>query len=117
MSDFTAPAWIDITATNPVAAREFYTQLFGWRLQLVEALNYALVQPDKNTLPGGIGQQNEVRPAGVVTYFSVPDLEAAVAKAESLGGRIAVPPWEVPGLGRMAIILDLDANRIGLWQD
>lgn len=117
MSDFTAPAWIDITATDVVAARAFYEQLFGWRLQLIEALNYSLVEPDKDTLPGGIGQADATRPAGVVTYFSVPDLEASLARAEELGGKTAVPPWEVPGLGRMAVFLDLDGNRIGLWQD
>jgi predicted enzyme related to lactoylglutathione lyase len=117
MSDSTPPAWIDITATDAAKTRAFYEQLFGWRLQLIEALNYALVEPDAGTLPGGIGQQDATHPAGVVTYFSVPDLEASLAKAEELGGKTAVPPWEVPGLGRMAIFLDPDNNRIGLWQD
>ncbi|WP_433012758.1 VOC family protein [Kribbella sp. CA-294648] len=111
------PAWIDITAHDATASRAFYTQLFGWRLQVIEALNYALIDPDDNTLPGGIGQQDETHPAGVVTYFSVPDVDASLAHAEQLGGKTAVPPWEVPGLGRMAVFLDPDGNRIGLWQD
>lgn len=111
------PAWIDITAKDADASRAFYAQLFGWRLQVIEALNYALIDPDDETLPGGIGQQDETRPVGVVTYFSVPDLEASLAHAEQLGAKTAVPPWEIPGLGRMAIFLDPDGNRIGLWQD
>jgi predicted enzyme related to lactoylglutathione lyase len=111
------PAWIDITAHDAVASRDFYAQLFGWRLQVIESLNYALIDPSATTLPGGIGQQDETHPAGVVTYFSVPDVDASLALAEQLGGKTAVPPWEVPGLGRMAIFLDPDGNRIGLWQD
>jgi predicted enzyme related to lactoylglutathione lyase len=111
------PAWIDITSHDAGASRAFYAQLFGWRLQLIEALNYALIDPDPDILPGGIGQQDPAHPGGVVTYFSVPDLEASLAKAEELGAKTAVPPWEVPGLGRMAVFLDPDGNRIGLWQD
>jgi predicted enzyme related to lactoylglutathione lyase len=117
MSDDKHPAWVDITATDAAASRRFYAQLFGWRLQLVEALDYALVEPGPGTLPGGIGQADDSRPPGITTYFSVDDVEATLARAEQFGAKVAVPPWSVPGLGTMAILLDPDGNRVGLWTD
>jgi predicted enzyme related to lactoylglutathione lyase len=117
MDDNKQPAWVDITATAAAASRTFYAQLFGWRLKLMEALDYALIEPGPGTLPGGIGQADETRPAGITTYFSVDDVEATLARAEQLGAKIAVPPWTVPGLGTMAILLDPDGNRVGLWAD
>ncbi|WP_433163857.1 VOC family protein [Kribbella sp. CA-247076] len=117
MNDDKHPAWIDIAATDADASRRFYAELFGWRLRSVEALDYALIEPGPGTLPGGIGPADETRPAGVTTYFSVADVEATISRAEQLGARVATPPWTVPGLGTMAVLLDPDGNRIGLWQD
>ncbi|RZU20530.1 hypothetical protein EV645_2765 [Kribbella rubisoli] len=111
------PAWIDITASDAPASRAFYSELFGWRLRLVEELDYALVEPGPSTLPGGIGSADATRAAGITTYFSVPDVELTLVRAEALGATVSTPPWTVPGLGRMAVILDPDGNRVGLWQD
>ncbi|WP_427887364.1 VOC family protein [Kribbella sp. GL6] len=105
--------WIDITAADAQAARDFYAELFGWRLQLLEAANYALVEPG----PGGIGQADATHPRGIVTYFPVDDVEATLARAVELGARADTPPWTVPGLGTMAIFVDRDGNRVGLWKD
>ena len=42
-------------------------------------------------------------------------LDAALARAEQAGGRIATPRTELPdGLGVFAHILDLDGNRVGV---
>ncbi|WP_190817630.1 VOC family protein [Saccharopolyspora pogona] len=39
-----------------------------------------------------------------------------VDRAERLGGECAVPAWKIPGLGKMAVVRDLDGNRIGRWE-
>lgn len=110
-------AWVDITSTDAPASRAFYAELFGWRLRTVESLDYALVEPGPGTLPGGIGSADEAHPPGVTTYFSVPDVDLTLIRATALGAKVATAPWSVPGLGRMAVILDPDGNRVGLWQD
>lgn len=48
-------------------------------------------------------------------YWLVDDVAAAVAAAESAGGKIALPPMEIPGLGRLAIYLQGGVDH-GLWQ-
>jgi predicted enzyme related to lactoylglutathione lyase len=48
-------------------------------------------------------------------YWLVDDIGAAVAAALRAGGRVAVPPMEIPGHGTFAIYL-LGGNEHGLWQ-
>jgi predicted enzyme related to lactoylglutathione lyase len=110
-----SPAWFDITAQDAARSRRFYAELFGWDIRVDESMDYGLVGA---TPTGGIGQARDgyAHPPGVVVYFTVDDVEAALEKAERLGGMQAVAPWEIPGLGKMAVFQDPDGNRIGLWQ-
>src|SRR5688572_19754168 len=48
-------------------------------------------------------------------YWLVGDIEAAVAAVVQAGGKIAVPPMEIPGHGTFAIYLQ-GGNDHGLWQ-
>src|SRR5688572_28906666 len=73
--------------------RSYYSELFGWDFgDIVGPTNYAVVPRDGNTGPdgigigGGIGTAPEGYDGHVTFYIAVPDVEAALAKAESLGG-------------------------------
>lgn len=114
----TSPAWIDITASDAERSRDFYRDLLDWEIDVDESVNYGLVRPTSERLPGGIGQTSDEspHPRGVVVYFAVDDLDQALERAESLGAALLVPAWELPGLGKMAVVGDPDGNRIGLWQ-
>ena len=39
-------------------------------------------------------------------YVTVADCDASVAKAKSLGGQLCAGPFDVPGVGRMAVLQD-----------
>jgi hypothetical protein len=67
-------------------------------------MNYGIVQRDGNTNAEGIGRGGGVGgvegDAGHVTFYvEVPNIEASLAKAESLGGKRLMGPDEVPGTG------------------
>jgi predicted enzyme related to lactoylglutathione lyase len=55
-------------------------------------------------------EQPVVRP-----YFLVPDIEAAVAAAAQSDAEIAMPPTEIPGQGKFAILIH-EGIESGLWQ-
>lgn len=114
----TPPAWIDITSEQADRSRAFYRDLLGWEIHVDEAMNYGLVAPTTERLPGGIGQAStdSPHPPGIVVYFTVGDVDAVLEHAQRIGGSRMVSPWAIPGLGRMAVIGDPDGNRIGLWQ-
>lgn len=115
----TRPAvWLDVTASDVARSREFYGTLFGWQIDVVEEMDYGLVRPDpEGGLAGGIGQAGEGNrhPVGVVAYVPVDDVGEALERAAALGVTTAVEPWSLPGMGTMAVVLDPDGRRVGLW--
>jgi predicted enzyme related to lactoylglutathione lyase len=93
----------EITGTDPAQLRDYYGQLFGWEFDtggpvaeaVSEAGNYGFVQ-NAEGIPGGIGG-GAGYPARVLFYVGVPDVEAALRQAESLGGTRTMGPERAPG--------------------
>ena len=84
--------------------RSYYADLFGWEFDADNPMNYGMVQRDGNTnadgigIGGGVGAGPEGYDGHVTFYIEVPDVDAALAKAESLGGRRVGGPHAVPGM-------------------
>ena len=102
--------------------RSYFSELFGWEFgNTVGPTNYAVVQRDGNTnadgvgIGGGIGTAPEGYGGHVTFYVEVPDVGAALEKAESLGGSRVMGPDEMTGAG---IVLgqfrDPEGHLIGL---
>jgi predicted enzyme related to lactoylglutathione lyase len=95
----------EIVGTDPARLRGYYGDLFGWEFDtsggvapsVSEAGNYGFVQnPDGAGIAGGVG--GGANYAGhVIFYVGVPDVEAALRKAESLGGKRTMGPEGAPG--------------------
>jgi predicted enzyme related to lactoylglutathione lyase len=85
--------------------RSYYSDLFEWDIDAENPMRYGIVQREGNLSAEGVGIGGGVAGApegydGHVTFYvEVPDVEAALAKAESLGGSRVMGPDEVPGMG------------------
>ena len=110
----------EIIGTDPGRLRGYYGELFGWEFatggpvaeSVSEAGNYGFTEGD--TIPGGIGGGAGYDPH-VIFYVGVPDVEAALAKAESLGGTRVMGPVRSPGTDLVvAHFTDPQGNLIGL---
>jgi uncharacterized protein len=92
----------------------FFSQLFNWKMQ--EAGPATMIDTAGN---GGI--QGHITALGhephhfVTVYVQVEDVKAYLDKAQTLGGKILVPPVEIP-TGTFAWFADPDGNTIGLWK-
>ena len=95
----------EIIGTDPQQLRGYYGELFGWEFDTsgdaVEPVsapgNYGFVQnPAGAGIPGGVGGGANY-PGRVMFYVGVPDVEAALRKAESLGGKRTMGPEQAPG--------------------
>jgi predicted enzyme related to lactoylglutathione lyase len=102
--------------------REFYTGLAGWEFEVYEdgPTGYGVVSREGNTnsdgvgIGGGVGVAPEGYEGHVTFYIEVPDVEAALAKAESLGGtRIMGPEKIVEGV-ELGQFNDPEGHTIGL---
>ncbi|SCL34462.1 hypothetical protein GA0070616_4975 [Micromonospora nigra] len=113
-ANYLAPGWFDISTPDAERTRAFYKELFGWTVHVLDE-TYSLVGGANGEPMGGIGQAGPDAPyTGIVTYFPVPDVEAALVQAEKLGGTRRMDPQAIPGRGRIAAFADPDGNVVGL---
>lgn len=104
-------SWCELMTTDPDAAVAFYGQLFGWTSKAMDmGTGTYRVQNVGDTGVGGIMSMPPGAPQGMPPawgcYVTVADVDATVAQAEKLGGRVVAPIMHVPGVGRMAVIAD-----------
>lgn len=93
----------EVTGTDGPKLHSFFSEVFEWEIDANNDFNYGIVQGYKdangNGIGGGIAQGPDGYPGHVTFYVEVPDVEAVMAKAESLGGSRMMGPEEImPGL-------------------
>jgi predicted enzyme related to lactoylglutathione lyase len=99
---------------------KYYSELFGWEIDTNNPQNYGIVQREGNLNPDGVGIGGGVGPGpdgyeGHVTFYvEVPDVEAALAKAESLGGKRMMGPDKVTEEIEIGMFADPEGHVIGL---
>ena len=93
----------------------FYGELFGWGLRRVPGgIFYTLVDTRGGAgVNGGIGRSATGEPWATF-YVEADDLQPVLDKAESLGGKTAMPIVEVPGMVTFAMFTDPDGLLVGL---
>ena len=123
-----------LNTIDVAAAREFYGELFGWRTEQVssgEQEYWGLYNGD-NLNGGMMPMPDEQAQAGIpshwIVYFTTTDLDESVAKIEERGGRILLPPLDIPGVssspdaepepggGRIAVAHDLQGAVFALFE-
>lgn len=113
----------ELSAHDPEAARQFYSSLFGW--QSADNPNspvgvYTMFLHKGHDVAGLYRQFQPQIDAGFAPfwdlYVAVPDADAAAARAAELGGKIVMPPFDVAGFGRMAVISDPTGAVFCVWQ-
>ncbi len=114
--------WNELITGDVEGSKRFYAEIFGWQTTSMEGGpgEYTIWHPadtePKHGTPdeGGNGlgglMSNEQLPPGTppfwMVYFAVADTDATVAKAEELGGAVMAPAFDVPGVGRIAVLTD-----------
>jgi predicted enzyme related to lactoylglutathione lyase len=102
--------------------RSYYSDLFGWEFSdVMGPTNYAVLPREGNTnadgvgIGGGVGTGPEGYEGHVTFYVEVPDVEAALAKAESLGGTRMMGPDKIPDANiEIALFTDPEGHVVGL---
>lgn len=106
--------WFEVAGNDREALKRFYGDMFDWKLTDVEEMPYTLVENGSEGIPGGIGAAPEGDAGHVTFYVEVGDVEAGLAKAESLGGSRVMGPMKLPKGGEIALFTDPEGHRIGL---
>ena len=97
----------EIIGKDPAKLREYFGELFGWEFGVPSPVSEAvsdpaqygfvdrMALPDGTGIPGGVGGGPGYE-GHAVFYIAVPDVEAALQKAESLGGKRRMGPERAP---------------------
>jgi predicted enzyme related to lactoylglutathione lyase len=101
--------------------RSYYSELFGWEIDADNPMGYGIVAREQNLSDEGVGIGGGVAagPEGyeghLTFYVQVPDVEAALATAERLGGTRRMGPDEIPGAGLiMGHFTDPEGHLVGV---
>ncbi|SPE26824.1 conserved hypothetical protein [Candidatus Sulfopaludibacter sp. SbA3] len=105
----------EIGCRDTAHAAEFYTSLFGWSTsQMGPAL--MINTGSSEGIPGHFTALGHEPYRYTMFYVNVDDIDAYIAKCESLGGKTVVPKVDIPGYGSFAWLSDPDGNTVGLWK-
>ena len=100
--------------------QSYYAELFGWEIDDNNPMKYGIVQREANTnadgvgIGGGISTGPEGYDGHVTFYVEVPDVEAALAQAESLGGTRMMGPEQVMEGLVIGLFTDPQGHVIGV---
>jgi predicted enzyme related to lactoylglutathione lyase len=113
----------EVIGKDGAKLQSYYSELFGWEMDSNNPMNYGIVTRDGNVSDDGVGIGGGVAggPDGyeghVTFYVAVPDVEEALAKAESLGGTRIFGPNEVMEGLVLGQFKDPEDHIIGLVKD
>jgi predicted enzyme related to lactoylglutathione lyase len=108
---------IEFSTNDREATGKYYSDLFGWKVNQIPEMNYATFSTDDGP-GGGFNPVNDSNPAGTtMVYVSTDDIDATLAKAASLGGKILVRKTEIPKMGWFGVFQDPDGNSVALYTD
>jgi predicted enzyme related to lactoylglutathione lyase len=100
--------------------QSYYSDLFGWRVDASNPMKYGLIERDENVssegvgIGGGIATGPEGYEGHITFYVGVPDIEAALTKAEELGGTRIMGPENVMDQVELGQFKDPEGNLVGL---
>ena len=111
--------WNELMTRDGEAAKRFYEATLGWTFEAMEAdggpVTYWVAKVGDESVAGifQLDKDDEETSEGWFSYVAVKDLSTALARATSEGGEVVREPWDVPGVGRIAIVNDNAGNSMG----
>ena len=104
--------WFEVLGQDADNLRGFFGELFNWQFDTNNPMNYGMVAKEADSIPGGVGSTPE-GPGWTTFYVGVEDVDATIAQATRMGGKVLMPPVAMPD-GRIAVIADPEGHPVGL---
>lgn len=123
MAEHTLPTngafcWNELGTTNLEAAKKFYTELLDWKLKdsKVAGMVYNEIVAGGREVGGMFQMTAEFgdTPSHWMAYVAVDDVDDKAKQVVDLGGKVCVPPTDIPNVGRFCIITDPTGATLSL---
>jgi predicted enzyme related to lactoylglutathione lyase len=120
----------ELPAEDRERMAEFYTNVFGWKTQMLgpEMGNYVVAtttESDEKTgrpknpgaINGGFFTKSDDKPAQYPSVvIAVEDIKEHMKKVEEAGGEVLGEPWDIPSAGLYVSFIDTEGNRVSMLQ-
>ena len=112
-------SWSELATRDPGRAADFYCGLFGWNMKQVPDGSYTEFLVGEQAVAGmrPMDEPSGDAPPHWLAYFATDDCDATAAKVASNGGRLDVPPFDIPKVGRIAVASDPQGAHFALWTE
>lgn len=111
--------WYELTTPDVDAARKFYPPITGWGTQQFDK-DYTMWTTSGVPFAGifrlGPEQRQQGIPPNWMPYIEAGNVDDTARKVTSLGGMVVVPPSDIPGTGRFAVVRDPQGATFGLYK-
>jgi uncharacterized protein len=111
-------SWTELLTNDVAGARKFYAQLLGWQFDEMPTQHgtYSVISVGGQKIGGIMATPPEAggMPPTWGSYVTVDDVNARAAAVKNLGGKVVVPPTDIPGVGRFCVIQDPQGAAISL---
>jgi uncharacterized protein len=111
--------WYELTTPDVDAARKFYPPITGWGTQQFDK-DYTMWTTGGAPFAGifklGPEQSQQGIPPNWMPYIEAGNVDDTARKVTSLGGAVVVPPTDIPGTGRFAVVRDPQGATFGLYK-
>jgi predicted enzyme related to lactoylglutathione lyase len=116
--DGVAVDWFEVLGSDAERTQRFYCELFGWTVDESGFAGYRLVDTHagEGAIGGGLGGSNGEGGTWATVYAKVSDVEAALARAEALGGSRVYGPNQVDDHMRTGALRDPAGNVFGVYE-
>jgi len=115
--------WVELGTTDNEAAKNFYTQLFGWEAQdhsMGPDGVYTILKLGGKDVGGLYKLMPDMLAQGVpshwMSYVATASADETTEKAKAAGATIMNGPFDVANLGRMSVIKDPTGAVFSIWQ-
>jgi uncharacterized protein len=113
------PVWIDLASSDAAASRDFYSKLFGWKVDVEPDPQYGGYAQARigDKVVAGIGpKMMPEAPTAWSIYIGTSNIAELISKVQAAGGTVVAPPMQVGDQGSMAVFQDPSGAFISGWQ-
>ncbi|QNA86261.1 VOC family protein [Sphingomonas sp. So64.6b] len=110
------PIWYELMTADPDASKKFYDTVIGWTVGDAppDGQDYRMINVSAESGGGQVGGVLRLTPEMIaggakptwLFYIGVDDVDASVEKIEAAGGSVLMPAWDIPDIGRIAMVAD-----------
>jgi uncharacterized protein len=115
--------WVELGTSDSDAAKNFYSQLFGWEYEdnpMGPDMVYTMVKLHGKDVGGLYKMMPDMTAQGIpphwLSYIFVTNADETAEKAKAAGATIINGPFDVSTVGRMAVVKDPTDAVFAIWQ-